>query len=230
MPPPPTPIPNISVLLNLVPDRPSSVLQSLAQHPSLASEQDEHGYSLVHAATSYAQLDLLRELVRNYGVDVNLRDEDGETPLFVVESEEIARCLVEELGADIDAKNSEGMAALEKIEGEGDYPEVVEYLRTRSGPDGIASTSTLAEQQTNGVHPPPPLPPNVQINLGTVQEPPEDGPDPEFRRRIEELAARDDFQSDQGQAQLRELITDAVRGVAADADGDSRGSAQRRVE
>lgn len=36
------------------------------------------------------------------------------------------------------------------------------------------------------------------------------GPGPEFRRRIEESAARDDFQAKDGQRQLRELITDAL--------------------
>lgn len=232
MPPPPTPIPTISTLLNLVPDRPSSVLQSLTQHPALASQQDAHGYSLLHAASSYAQLDILRELVHKYGVDRNIRDEDGETPLFVAESVDVARCLVEELGADLNARNEEGVTAAEKIEGEGDYPDVVEYLKSRApgsrGAQAVVANGAL-EGQPSGVHPPPPLPPNVRMELSTVQEPPEDAADPEFRRRIEELANREDFQSDEGQAQLRELITDAVRGVAADADGDARGGARRRV-
>ncbi len=226
MPPPPTPVPNVSVLLNLVPDRPSSVVQSLAQHPSLAPQQDAHGYSLVHAAASYAQLDLLRELVQKHGVDVNLRDEDGETALFVAERAEVVRCLIEELGADTGAKNAEGLTAVEKIESEGELPEVVEYLRSQPSTGTIAAVES--EPQTNGVHPPP-LPPNVQINIGTVQEPPEDAADPEFRRRIEELASRDDFQSDEGQAQLRELITDAVRGVTTDAQADGRAGSRRRV-
>lgn len=40
-------------------------------------------------------------------------------------------------------------------------------------------------------------------------------PDPAFRRRIEELAARENFESDEGQQELRALITDAVRGTSA---------------
>lgn len=226
MPPPPTPVPSIAVLLNLVPDRPSSVLQSLAQHPQLASLQDQYGYSLVHAASSYCQLDLLRALIRTYNVDVNLRDEDGQTALFNVESREAAKCLVEELGIDTDAKDNDGLTAVDFIKEDGSFPDAVEYLES------------LAQTQTDGIHPPPPLPPNVRINLGTMEEPPGpaadgedglDGPDPEFRRRIEELAAREDFHGEEGQAQLRELITDAVRGVVADAASDERGGSRRRV-
>jgi len=43
-----------------------------------------------------------------------------------------------------------------------------------------------------------------------------DAPDPEFRRRIEELAARDDFQTELGQRELKNLVTEAVGGLAAD--------------
>lgn len=225
-------VPNVSVLLNLVPDQPAAVLQSLEQHPALASQQDENGYSLVHASASYAQLDLLQQLVQKYGVNVNISDEDSETPLFYAETVEVARCLVEKLGADSSKLNDDQQTAADKIEADDDYPEVALYLKSR--PQAVQNESVepsaASETQTNGVHhPPPPLPPNVQINMGTMEEPPqgESEADPEFRRRIEELASRDDFQSDDGQAQLRELITDAVRGVASDT--DSRGGARRRV-
>lgn len=40
-----------------------------------------------------------------------------------------------------------------------------------------------------------------------------EAPDPEFRRRIEELAAREDFQGEEGQAQLKALVEDAVGGL-----------------
>ena len=54
-----------------------------------------------------------------------------------------------------------------------------------------------------------------------------DAPDPEFRRMIEELAAREDFQSEEGQRQLRELVTQAVMGMGT---GDADRSVRRRVE
>ena len=48
----------------------------------------------------------------------------------------------------------------------------------------------------------------------------------DFVARIEELAARDDFHSEEGQRELRSLVEDAMRGVPGDASGQGR--AQRR--
>ncbi|KAK5012154.1 hypothetical protein LTR60_004444, partial [Cryomyces antarcticus] len=124
------------------------------------------------------------------------------------------------------------------MESEGDFPLVAAWLRENAaGTSDGAAASVLAQthgandspqaaagtsQETNGVHPPPPLPDNVKINIGTIEEPSQgDGqdPDPEFRRRIEELAAREDFQGEEGQRELRNLITEAVTGLAADGQG-----------
>ena len=196
----------------LAADNSPQLLPILRTNPSLASAQDEHGYSLVHAAASYNHLDLLRTLVHEFHVDSNIRDEDGETPLFVVESMESTQCLLEELGADPMVKNDEGMTAEEKIRDEGDYPMIADFLRARARGDLIVGDSQSSE---TGTHPPP-LPPNVKLHLGTMEDPQAIGEgteaDPEFRRRIEELAARDDFRGEEGQKQLRDLITDAIRG------------------
>ena len=191
------------------------LLPILQSNPSLASTQDNHGYSLVHAAASYNHLDLLRTLVHEFHVDPNMKDEDGETALFVVESVGAAQCLLEELGADLTVKNDEGITAEEKIRTEGDYTTVAEFLReTRviGAPAGEKAQST-----ENGSYPPP-LPPNVKIHLGTMEDSQVTGEeieaDPDFRRRIEELAARNDFKGEEGQKELRGLITDAIRGAS----------------
>ncbi|KAJ4362804.1 hypothetical protein N0V95_001296 [Ascochyta clinopodiicola] len=207
--------PTIDLLLNLIDTRPQSILQALAQHPQLAAARDAHGYSLVHAAASYNQLGVLRELVQKYSVDVNLLDEDGETALFATENTDVARCLVEELGADVSIRNAEGKTAEEKIgEEEGEGHEVCQFLTMLRTGGEPASAGMVA---TNGVHPPPPLPNGVQINMGTMAEDAAgDAPDPEIRRRIDELAARDDFQTDQVQQQLRELIQEVVTGMGAE--------------
>ncbi|RMD41124.1 hypothetical protein DV735_g3979, partial [Chaetothyriales sp. CBS 134920] len=207
---------NAFLLAAAVPTPDARLLPLLRSKPSLASQQDEHGYSLLHAAASYNHIDLLRTLVNDFKVDVGLKDEDGETALFVVETVEACKCLVEELGLDPAIKNDEGLTAREKLEQEAEYPEVAEYLRAHEGTqDG--SGATLAQ-----------LPANISMTVNTVNT---DGagvddqePDPEFRRRIEELAGRDDFQTEEGQRQLRELITDAIRGANNDRD------VRRRVE
>lgn len=197
----------------LAADDSPQLLPLLRSNPSLASAQDDHGYSLVHAAASYSHLDLLQTLVHEFHVDPDIRDEDGETALFVVESVEIAHCLLEELGADIAVKNDEGMTAEEKIRADGDYPTIAGFLR-ESRVIGAPVVGDIQPTE-NGSHPPP-LPPNVKVHLGTMEDSQLIGDteaDPEFRRRIEELAARDDFQGEHGQKQLRELITDAIRGA-----------------
>lgn len=201
----------------LAADNSPQLLPILRSNPSLASAQDDHGYSLVHAAASYNHLDLLRTLVHEFHVDPNVKDEDGETALFVVESVEPAQCLLEELGADPTVKNDEGMTAEEKIRAEGDYPTIADFLR-ESRVIG-APTAGNVQSSEDGSRPPP-LPPNVKIHLGTLEDSQAGGEgteaDPEFRRRIEELAARDDFQGEEGQKQLRDLITDAIRGAGGE--------------
>src|SRR6478735_11436939 len=112
----------------LAADNNPTLLPLLREKPALASSQDEHGYSLVHAAASYNHLDLLRALVREFNVDVDLKDEDNETALFVVETQDAAQVLVEELGANINHRGSEGLTAREKIEAEAEFPAVAEYL------------------------------------------------------------------------------------------------------
>ncbi len=169
-------------------------------------------------------------------MDVNLKDEDGETALFSAESVEVAKCLVEELSVDIGVRNEEGMTAEEKFVDEGEWMLVAAYLReVRCGrrADTATNASSTADNvasggEVNEIHAPPPLPPNVTLNVGTMEPEPQGEDvevDPEFKRRIEELAAREDFQGAEGQRELRDLITDAVRGV----EGDRR-EVRRRAE
>lgn len=200
--------PNAFLLAANTPDPDPRLLPLLREKPHLASAQDSHGYSLLHAAASYNHTELLSILVNEFKVDVNSRDEDDETCLFVVETVEVAKCLVEELHIDTEAKNSEGQTAKEKIESEDDFPEVAEYLAGKAG------------QTTSR---PPPLPPNVKVNIGSeVIEDNGQEPDPEFRRRIEELAARENLHTEEGQRELRDLISDAVRDVSADGPDSQR--------
>lgn len=200
----------------LAADNSPDLLPLLRSDPALASAQDEHGYSLIHAAASYNHLDLLRTLVQEFKVDVNLKDEDGETALFVVETVDAAKCLVE-LGADVKIRGAEGLTAGEKIEGEGDFPKVAEYLRAEDGTQTQSQPAGDGEvaQGSQG-----PLPEDLKITVGTmdVERDVPDEVDPEFRRRIQELAERDDFHTPEGQAELRKLVEDAVldQGISED--------------
>lgn len=217
----------------LAADNPAALLPLLRETPALASQQDDHGYSLLHAAASYNHLDLLRALVREFHVPVDLRDEDAETALFVVETVDAARVLVEELGLDASIRGEEGTTAREKIEAEGDFPDVAEYLRTKEATAGQVNGAGEAREDGNGGQVNgqvngqdndgvngngdgvlPPVPQGLSVNFGTMSEGEVAGAslDPEFRRRIEELAAREDFHTDAGQAALRRLVEEAIAG------------------
>lgn len=204
----PTPNPYL-----LAADNSPDLLPLLRSQPSLASAQDAHGYSLVHAAASYNHLSLLRALVTEFSVSPNLRDEDDETALFVVETVEAAKCLVDELGADVSLRGAEGMTAREKIDAEGDFPLVAEYLAKKEG----VERRTEGGGEGEGL---PPLPEELKFTVGTmdVERDVPDEVDPEFRRRIQELAERDDFHSAEGQGELRKLVEDAVldQGISDD--------------
>ncbi len=201
--------PSIDRLLNLVPDSPDVVLQHLRSHPDLALQQDGHGYSLLHAATSYNHLNLLRVLVQELNADINTKDEDGETCLFNCETVDFAKEIVA-LGVDVTVQNEEGQTAAEKLDDEDEQPAVAAYLKSLSTQSVSAEQDAAPEpdSEAGAAHPPPPLPNGVQLNIGTMQEN-ENGPepDPEFRRRIEELAARGDFEEREGQEALRSLVT-----------------------
>ncbi|KAF5870061.1 putative ankyrin repeat-containing protein [Botrytis fragariae] len=197
----------------LAADNSPDLLPLLRSNPALASAQDEHGYSLMHAAASYSHLDLLRALVTEFDVNVDLKDEDGETALFVVETLDCAKLLVEELHANFTIRSAEdGCNARERIEAEGDYPEVAVYLRIK---ELEAEGGLSASSGTDAIVAHPPLvPEGLSVNIGTMNPDEDVGEviDPEFKRRIDELAARDDFQTPAGQEELRKLITEAITG------------------
>ncbi|KAI1205220.1 ankyrin repeat-containing protein [Annulohypoxylon truncatum] len=199
----------------LAADNSPALLPLLRENPTLASQQDDHGYSLVHAAASYNHLDLLRTLIREFNVDVNLRDEDEETALFVVETVDAARILVEELGADTAITGSDGHTARQKIAEEGDFPDVAEYLQSKETSSNNAQAQHLTNGTNGNTNGPLPLPNGIQISDVSISAvaPAEEEQievDSELRRRIEQLAERDDFHSEAGQAELRRLIQDAV--------------------
>ena len=194
----------------LAADNSPDLLPLLRKNPTLASAQDEHGYSLIHAAASYNHLDLLRSLVEEFKVNIDLVDEDNETALFSIETVEAAKALIA-LGANINHLGSDGLTAQQKLEADADFPAVAQYLASLEAEKGDVGEA----QQAQGGIPPSGAaqpPEGLNVTLGTMDESEEvpDEFDPEFRRRIEEFAQRDDFDTAQGQEDLRKLIQDAV--------------------
>ena len=79
---------------------------------------DAQGYTCLHAAASYGHHELLQYLIARPGVDLNCGDEDGDTPLHVVEDLESCRMLLA-AGADPSKRNGDGLTPAGNARGEG---------------------------------------------------------------------------------------------------------------
>ncbi|KAG6844125.1 hypothetical protein H0H87_009612 [Tephrocybe sp. NHM501043] len=96
-------------------------------HPALhPNVPDPFSYTPLHAAASYGHIDVLAFLLSRGG-DVNITDDDGDTPLFTVENIETARFLVDH-GAHIHHRNHEGISPIEHLSQ--DFPAVATYLQS----------------------------------------------------------------------------------------------------
>ncbi|CCH61935.1 hypothetical protein TBLA_0F04020 [Henningerozyma blattae CBS 6284] len=99
----------------------------------IANSKDPNGYTPIHAAAAYGHVDLLRLLCQKYNGDINILDNDGDTPLHHCEDVETAKVIIEELGGGYNLKNNEGKTALEVFEEDSEFPDLIMYLREKSG-------------------------------------------------------------------------------------------------
>jgi ankyrin repeat protein len=93
------------------------------------NSKDPNGYTPIHAAVSYGHIDLLQYLIEQGG-DINVQDTEGDTPLHHVEDSNTSKLLVEKYKADWKIKNHDGQIPADYVEEDGDFPEVVQYLRS----------------------------------------------------------------------------------------------------
>ena len=70
------------------------------------NSKDSNGYTPLAAAVSYNHIDLVEFLISE-GADVNIRDTENDTPLYVAENVKVAQKLLYH-GADPFVRNSEG--------------------------------------------------------------------------------------------------------------------------
>lgn len=92
------------------------------------------------------------------------------------------------------------------VEEDGQFPLVAAYLREKEGKESGSTTA-------NGDLPTPPE--GLDVRVTAIEDTMEDvagSVDPEIRRRIEELAARDDFNGPEAQEELRKLVMGAIGG------------------
>ncbi|EGN98703.1 hypothetical protein SERLA73DRAFT_89676 [Serpula lacrymans var. lacrymans S7.3] len=96
--------------------------------PISPNAPDPFTYTPMHAAASYGHLHVL-DFLLSHGGDVNVTDDDGDTPLYTVENVETARWLVQH-GAIVDRTNTEGLSPIDHLHD--DFPQVAAYLRSLS--------------------------------------------------------------------------------------------------
>ncbi|KAK9894446.1 ankyrin [Cystobasidium minutum MCA 4210] len=107
-----------------------------------ANSKDDNGYTALHAAASWGHADLLRTLVSEYAGDINIADNDGDTPLFTVESIDMCK-LVLELGGDPTLVDNDGLSAAKFLLE--DHEDIARYLAQLTGEElpAVASTSSI---------------------------------------------------------------------------------------
>ncbi|KAK9457729.1 ankyrin repeat-containing domain protein [Dipodascopsis uninucleata] len=179
------------------------------------NDHDPNGYTAMHAAASYGHHELLEYLIVEGG-NINITDDDNETPLFVAEDIDTAKLLVK-LGADTEFKNLEGLTAAEKlsreIEEDGEpYEDIVSYLRSlkKSSSSDYSKVDKTVIKDIQEMKYLLPKGTDVRLEFSEESEPLSDVTDikefGERRQRIEELIKSGSFEEG-----IKSIVEDAVR-------------------
>ncbi|KAG7899837.1 hypothetical protein KL935_003378 [Ogataea polymorpha] len=173
-----------------------------------ANSKDPNGYTPMHAAASYGNLDLLKYLV-SQGGDINIQDSDGDTPLHHVETVEAAKFLIEELKADFKIKNEDGLTPAKYQEEEDEYPELIEYLSSLEKLGTLPAMKTgIGASQSNLE-----LPNGERVKMYLSKDSDENLSDELIQRRKEiESIMNDDLTEEQKDEKLRSIILGVVSG------------------
>lgn len=195
----------------------------ISENPNItANTPDPNGYTAMHAAAAYGHIDLLRRLTKEFGGDINIKDSDGDTPLHHTEDINTAKCLIEELGCDFNIANSEGKTALQVAEEDQEFPELIQYLREKSGvpveEDSLGIDANMMAEFKN----------NLRYTLENDQD---ENLDPESlanKKRLEQI-----IQGDNAEEELEVYIRDLVRskmmgGAEQEAPQDGRDAKRRK--
>ncbi len=94
---------------------------SISQLGLSPNASDSNGFTFLHAACGYGRIEVIRWLLelkeQSGAIDVNAKDDDGDTPLHHCDDAESAKLLIEG-GADFTLKNDDGKTAFEVKEEE----------------------------------------------------------------------------------------------------------------
>ncbi|CAI5758095.1 unnamed protein product [Candida verbasci] len=173
------------------------------------NSKDPNGYTPMHAASSYGHIELLKYLILKGG-NINIQDNEGDSPLHYVEDLKVAKYLVNDLNADYRIKNNDGLNAQQYIEENDEFLDISYYLKTLSH-----ENIDVKEGQNNDLLSSLPRPGKLdghEIKYSLENENDLQGDEQltkeeleERRKKIESILSSDD--PEQG---LRELVQNAV--------------------
>ncbi|MEW9097092.1 MAG: ankyrin repeat domain-containing protein [Clostridiaceae bacterium] len=103
------------------------------ENPKLLHEKDKFGFSSIHYAADGEEEEILQFLLDN-GVDVNDKNDDGNTALFTVLYPNIAEMLIEN-GANINERNKFGDTPLHCLAANGEESEEIITILLENGAD-----------------------------------------------------------------------------------------------
>lgn len=178
------------------------VKECVEQEGVSVTAADAFTYTPLHAAASYGHLDILRYLLSHPSAPsgaVNTTDSDGDTPLFVCESVEAAKCLVEEFHADASHKNNEGLTPAQQAT-ENESEDVAAYLRSVTGE---AADAPVDDEDDEG---------SIQEDSGLNAEQEEhlEAATDQLMARVEEIMTRSEREGFDPEEELRTLVSDSV--------------------
>lgn len=175
---------------------------------------DEFTYTPLHAAASYGHLDILRYLLTHPSAPtdaVNTTDSDLDTPLFVCETVESAKCLIEEFSADAKHKNSEGLSAAQQAL-ENEHVELAQYIASVTGESleeqADEDDDDQVDEDENGVR--RPAGQELTAEEQAAEDERLDAQTEQLMARVGEIMTRAEREGFDPEDELRSLVSESV--------------------
>ncbi|KAF9048720.1 ankyrin repeat-containing domain protein [Panaeolus papilionaceus] len=192
-------------------------VKHLIENESLSPNlPDEFTYTPMHAAASYGHIHVLEYLI-SHGGDVNVTDEDGDTPLYSVENLQTARYLVEH-GAAVDRQNLEGISPIDHLTE--DFPQIADYLRSTLPSNLTNSSSSVPTTPTSASDPSASLAvhlPSAQPTLSNLTSPSQHSQNAAselltsaLMSQVDEILQRAEAEGRDPEEELRQVVGRAV--------------------
>lgn len=184
-----------------------------------ANSRDPNGFTPIHAAASYGHINIIEYLINNGG-DINIQDNDGDTPLHHCENLEIIKLLINKYNADYKIKNNEGLNVKEYFIDEGEFPDIIAFLQSLDGESGSNTndnnTSVINQGQDrlvlpNGEEIKAFLSDNIDSITGNVDDVNDNTPEMiERRKEVERILSNTDLSEIERDEQLRNYVLNIV--------------------